>query len=243
MKRLLAVILCIFAFTMVSAAAEETITGEWYTKYFGLPMTMTLNNDGSAAVRIQGLDEEEGFTWNLDNEKFTLIKEETGTATEGKYNNGKITLAEENTTYDFSRDPVEAIKLAEADPTAAEESFDGNWEPAYIEKDGFLKEASEEDELTLPLVSIKNSMLAFEDDSEIFAFYFGTAPIQMTYENGKMSCLAAMENESDASALEIQAELLQDGTLSLKLDFGGKVIKLYSKQIADKESHPEEKPE
>ena len=244
MKKIISLLLVICAaLTLNTSVAEEDILGEWYANYYGLVMTMTLNADGDATIHIQDMGEVGTAAWVLDGSKFALTEKETGNITEGEYKNEKITLKGEGAIYEFKREPITPIRLAEVNPEAASEEFEGKWEPAYIKKDSFLMYASEEDGITPPLLTIKDSTLEFTEDGEFFTYFFGTKPLHMSYENGKMNYLAKLDQDLYADNMKIQGELLQDGMLKLTVEIGDDFVTLYNKKVNEEPAQQKESEE
>ena len=141
MKKLFSLILALcMACMLIPAMAEDSITGEWYASLAGVTMVMNLAEDGTAEMSMPGTENVAAGTWVLDGEKITVTIEDS--PAEGTYADGKITLGDEDMTMVFTREMPQGIQIAEVNPAAAAEDFDGTWNIVYIGYNGTVVDAS-----------------------------------------------------------------------------------------------------
>ena len=230
MKKLISIIMILgLVLTMVSGLAEDTFLGEWYTSYYGLPVTLILNADGTASMLMPGMDEAGSASWTLDGDHFTLTMTDSGNTSNGSLVNDGILLPEADGDNDFffTREPVAPIQIADVNPEAVMEDFNGQWEAAYVDIGGSVIDASATGEDGLPGVIITDGVLTFADGADSMSVLFGVDPITMTFENGTLAYSKEFNNDDISMALLIKAEMLQDGMLALTVDMGTGVMTLY----------------
>lgn len=230
MKKLISLILVLCAVCLlVPATAEEDISGEWYGSLMGMPVNLVLNADGKASMEMAG-QKTENVTWTLDGEKFTLTVE--GSTNEGTYANGTLTVMENGQRIEFTREPVQAITVAEANPDAKAEDYNGEWKITYVKMEDMILDASSMGE-SLPNITIENSTIKFSEN-DTMAMMFGKE-LPLTFENGALGYSVTLADDATGGiAVSLKAEMLQDGLLALTLDMGsGASVMYYSKVTAE----------
>jgi len=220
MKKLFSLVLALcMVCMMIPAVAEEGITGEWYTAISGVAMVLTLAEDGSAELTIPSVQEVNAGFWILDGDKITLTLEDS--PAEGTYADGKITLREGNMTMVFTREKVEGTKVAEVNPAAAAEDFEGTWSIVYIGYEGMIMDAAAANE-ELPGLVVENGAMRFTGTSSL-GQAFGNQAIPLTYADGALSMFISAGETSYGLKLEI----LENGMLALTANMGGMEIYMY----------------
>ena len=218
MKKLISILLALaLCCMMIPALAEDGITGDWYGEYSGMVMKLTLNEDGTAAMEVSGMDMGSNAGWTLDGDRFTLTVD--GTPTEGTYTDGSIQLPEYEggPIVAFGRDPIEGFIPAEVNPEAAAEDYDGTWESTYGSFDGLIMGLSGESRETITIEGGKVTLLNPNGGA---AFFLGTDPIEMTYENGALVYTQEIANDAEPIVFIFKIEMLQDGMIAMSMDMG-----------------------
>ena len=234
MKKLISLVLILcMACMLVSAVADDDISGEWYASYFGMPMMMTLNADGTASMAAEGVGDLGTAVWTLENGKFTMTENESGVVTEGTYIDGVLALDNDGQLLEFTREPVQGITIAEVNPEAAAEDFEGEWAPAYVNFEDMTVDAAAAG-VTFSVI-IENSIVRFEGEADSVTFFVGTDPISMAYENGAMTYSVEVANDAAPTTVTLHAEILQDGMLALTLDTGTGSMTVYFVKAAAEE--------
>ena len=197
MKKLFSLVLALcMVCMMIPAIAEESVTGEWYTSMSGMTMVLNLAEDGTAEMSIPGYESTGAGTWVLDGEKITITIEDS--PAEGTFADGKITLTEGEMSMEFTREKVEGIQLADVNPAAAAEDFEGTWDIVYVGYNGIVVDASASAE-QLPGLVVENGAMKFTGDSSM-AMVFGSNALPLTYADGALSlCLLWAKHLTDSS--------------------------------------------
>ena len=228
MKKLISLILVLcMACMLIPAVAEESVTGEWYASMAGVTMILTLAEDGSAEFSMPAAETTSSGTWVLDGEKITITID--GSPAEGTVTDGTITLAEGEASMVFTREKPEEIHLAEVNPAAAAEAFEGNWDIVYVGYSGMIVDASASNE-ALPGLVVENGAMKFTGESSM-SQAFGTNLLPLTYADGALSfSITVSETEYG-----IKLEMLEDGMLAMTVGMGGLSVQMYFVKAAAEE--------
>ena len=235
MKKLISLVLILcMACMLISAMADDDITGEWYGSFYGAPMKMTLNADGTASMAM-GDTEMGTAVWTFSDGKFSMTEDESGVVSEGTLVDGVLTIDGDDQLIEFTREPVQGITVAEVNPEAVAEEFEGTWSIAYANLDGLLVDAVAAGG-GMPGVKIENGALSFSDDgADSMASILGDTAIPLTYENGAMAFSVEIPNDTQPITIIIKAELLQDGMLALTFVRGDDAMVMYYTKAAAEE--------
>ena len=227
MKKLvsLALALCM-ACMLIPAMAEETLAGDWYAPYYGMELTLSLKEDGTAALIIPEMGSTGESTWKLDGEQFIFTDTETGESLVGSYADGKIVLEQEEERLEFTREHPEIAALADANQNAAAEDFEGTWAISLVSVGQMRVEADVAgmDDIT---VTIKDGTASFAGNADSVTFFFGTEPLAMTFENGALVYSVELANDAEPITISMKAEILTDGMLAFNIDTGYGEMAMY----------------
>lgn len=235
MKKLISLVLILcMACMLLSAMADDDITGEWYASLYGVPLKMTLNADGTASMAMGDTDMGTA-AWTFSDGKFSMTEDESGVVSEGTLVDGVLTIEDDDQLIEFTREPVQGITVAEVNPAAAAEDFEGSWTITYVDLGGMLVDASAAGG-SVPDVKIENGALSFiGDGAESMSFFFGEAAIPLAYENGAMNYSVEIPNDAEPITGIIKVEMLQDGMLVVTVEFGYGATMMYYNSAAAEE--------
>lgn len=220
MKKLISLVLVLcMACMLIPAMAEDSLAGEWYYSASGVTMTLTLAEDGSASFLMPGAETASTGSWTLDGEKITVTIDDS--PVDGTYADGQITLGDENMSMVFTREKPEEIKLAEVNPAAAAEDFEGTWNIVYIGYGTMVIDASASTE-PLPGLVVENGAMKFTGESSM-ATVFGTNALPLTYADGALGMSIAL-GETEYG---LKLEMLEDGMLALTAAMGSMSVQMF----------------
>ena len=216
--------------TAFTAAAEEDVTGEWYANFYGMPMTLTLDESGEYTMEMEVVGEEEEEpqtgTWELDGE--SVIMDKGGEAEMSFAYDGETLYAEmDGMEMVFSRDPEAAAGFVPAEiRTDAEiEEFAGDWTGTQLSAFGMTAplEMMEVEKVEL---GIKENLVSF---TMAGGFLFGEwelPDLEGELKDGALifTVPAADEYSEDT---EWSARLHEDGMLSLAVTMMEEEIVIY----------------
>ena len=228
MKKLFSLILALCMVCMlVPAMAEDSMAGEWYTNFSGVTMVLNLGDDGSAQLSMPGTENTAAGTWALDGEKFTLTLDDS--PAEGTYADGTITLSEGDMSMVFTREKPEETKVADVNPAAAAEDFEGTWEIAYVGYNGLIIDPSTTGQ-EMPGLVVENGAMKFTGNSSM-SQAFGTKAIPLTFADGALGMSVSMGETSYG----LKLEMLEDGMLALTANMGSTEVYMYFVKAAAEE--------
>lgn len=211
MKKMLSMLLTaamILAMLCCGALAEAAdVTGEWYGSLFGITMTMTLNEDGTYTMEMDGEDPNEG-TWRLDGE--SLIMDEGGDdEAVFAYDGESLYMDMEGIEFLFTREPVEAFVPAAARTDAALEEFAGDWSCTLVSMMGMQMP---------PEMAEVEMALSIEGETVVMTLgLFGepeTVELPAVFADGALTLTIPADYEGGEDSV-FTVQLLEDGTMSV----------------------------
>ncbi len=238
MKKLISLVLILCMTCMlIPAVAEESITGVWYGRFMGLEMILTLNEDGTASMNMPDMGMEQSGSWALDGENLavTMVNDGEESTEHGTFVDGKLTLMNGEMPIEFGREPVEAPTVAEVNPDAAAEDFEGSWAINRVSMAGVTMDAAAAG-MGETVLTIENSAIALTGAPEALSFFLGDGAFQLEYADGALIRSIDIPNDAEPMKLEIRAELLQDGMLALTIDIADNATVLYFDKAAAEEA-------
>ena len=130
MKKILSLVLALLMMLGCAALAED-LTGAWYGDLFGIPVTMTLNADGTYGMEVMG--ETQPGVWVMEGETLYMDKG-TDMETILAYDAAAetLTMDMDGMVCVFGREAAAAFVPAEPKTDAAIEEFAGQWEAANV---------------------------------------------------------------------------------------------------------------
>lgn len=246
MKKLVSLVLSMALLLMCAAAfAENDFLGEWYLKTvtsgdqsmdvaaMGITGTMVLEESGRATVAFVG--EETVGSWQADENGNLVITMEDSPAT-AIVTDTELKLVSDEMEMVFTREQAEGIVLADRNPAASAEDFNGTWKCAYasvagitMDANALISQATDGDE-GIPIMTMKDGVLSM-DGEDITGL--GTENIEMEYKDG--AYLYSMDFEG--FTISFETYMLQDGMLCFSVDMGEQ-INLYFTRVEDVAAEP-----
>ena len=211
------------AFAGMGMAAED-ITGEWYLGMmtseegsyspsdFGMEITLTLNEDGTAQVDsmgsvVDGSWEADGDGWKLsaDGELRMILDEEILVVTDAS--------GSDDTVMQFSREKTEAPEASPVRADAALEDFNGTWNIDSLFM-GSIRMPVDMFGESITRITIEDGVITYHSEMDSGDEEVGTYTTDFTvegvFEDGVLSVESS--EETDYTALKLQ--LHEDGTMS-----------------------------
>ena len=224
MKKILSLVLALLMMLGCAALAED-LTGAWYGNLFGIPVTMTLNADGTYDMEV--MDETETGAWVMEGETLYMDKG-TDTETILAYDVAAVTLTMDmdGMVCVFGREATEAFVPAEPKADAAIEEFAGQWEAANVYFMDMLVPADfAEMSMTLKIENTSiDASIDLMGDVETFV-----AEGEFTDGVPSLVVPATLDEAGNELTRELvfPIKVLQDGTLSFEMDMLGMPIIFY----------------
>lgn len=220
MKKLISLVLALcLACMLIPAVAEDDVTGEWYANMSGIAVKFTINADNTFTMEVPGLGQTQEGTWTMEGEEITMT---VGDAPEkGTFKDGVLTLhSSSGEDLVLGREPLEGIKVAEVNPEAKAEDFNGDWALKYMGMQGLvvdLSAAGEQAESMPKTLKFEDGALVFPEGENSISQMVGGDTTKLEYADGIYSYLMDL-GETAGIKIEVKAELLQDGMLALTIN-------------------------
>ena len=194
MKKHIALLLAVLLMTAACPAwAEEGPGGDWYAAPNGLPIQLTLNEDGTFALTDPLHDASSGAWEERDGYVYLTGEEKAILAYDG------ASLVLDDADLAFSRKQPETYAPAEPAAGAAPEDLAGYWQCRYVDAAGTALPADLVDDITDLYVEGHSAVLGGPA--------FGDVIVRMTWENGALTC--------EQEGKQVRLELQEDGMLRL----------------------------
>ena len=218
MKKILSslIVVTLILSALCTGALAETadITGDWYANFYGIFMTMSLNEDGSYTMAMDMEDEEpsEG-TWEFDGVALVMDKDSEDEMTL-TYDPEAVSLYAEQDGMEFlfTREMPVAFEAAPARADATIEEFAGAWTCTLIDAMGM--QASPE------LMGFGMSA-KIEGSSVTIALpelLEEEATLEGEFADGTLTVTIPAESEY-SEEMVFTMQLLEDGTMSAATSF------------------------
>jgi len=228
MKKMILVLMALMMAMMgVSAVAEvaaETVTGDWYGSVFGMAVKMTLNEDGTYVMATAEGEKMSDGTWA---QKDDAIYMDGGEEESDKFQitDGTLVNTPMNVTFYRTQEEVKTIELAEVNPEAKAEEFNGQWNCKYLETMGAIvdidKALATGETTEIPQLSFQDGKLTLVGGGlESMVTEEG---LDMTYADGAYTFAL----EFGELSIKFSLNLLQDGLLAFHVDMGELGIGMY----------------
>lgn len=227
MKKILSgmtVLILILSALCTSALAEASdVTGEWYTNFYGISMTMTLNDGGNYTMQIdmEGEEPSEG-TWEFDGTALVMDK---GSDTEMTLSYDSETVSfyaeQDGMEFVFTREMPQTFEAAPVRTDAVIEEFAGAWTCTLIDAMGM--------QVPPEMMGI-NLGVKIEGSSVTLAIpeLLGSeeATIEGAFDDGMLTVTVPAESEYVEDTV-FTLQLLEDGTMSVATSFLDELMVFY----------------
>lgn len=207
-----------------SGAAAEDISGEWYLHLmkveeqeydptaFGMEITLTLNEDGTAQVDSMGeitegtwSETEEGWLLEADGELTVTLEDDILVVAS--------TDAEDPTVMEFSREKPEAKEESPLITDAALEDFNGTWKLDSIYMSGMTFPANMFGE-SVTEISIEDGKITYHSEMDSGDEETGVVSTDFTVDGVFEDGVLSVEASEDTQYTSLKLQLHEDGTMS-----------------------------
>lgn len=225
MKKILSgmIVLTLILSALCTGALAEAIdiTGEWYANFYGISMTMTLNDGGNYTMQMEGEEPSEG-TWEFDGTALVMDK---GSDTEMtlSYDSEAVSFyaEQDGMEFVFTREMPQTFEAAPARTDATIEEFAGAWTCTLIDAMGMQAP---------PEMMGINVGVKIEGSSVTLAIpeLLGSeeVTIEGAFAEGTLTVTVPAESEySEDTVFTLQ--LLEDGTMSVATSFMDETMAFY----------------
>ncbi len=219
---IIAMILLISVLCTGAMSESADITGDWYADFYGMTMTMTLNEDGSY-IMLMDIDDEDSSegTWEFDGNNLIMDKgSETEIILSYDPEAASLYVEQDGMEFLFTRDVPVVFEAAPARTDATIEEFAGAWTCTLIDAMG----------LQAPPELMEINMSARIEGSSVTLVMPEMLDEDVTldgiFADGTLTVTVPAESEySEDMVFTIQ--LLEDGTMSIATSFVDELMVFY----------------
>ncbi|MBR3430438.1 MAG: hypothetical protein IKG87_10100 [Clostridia bacterium] len=222
MKKLVSLFLALCLISLLfPALAEDDISGDWFGSMYGAAFTLTLHEDGTYTLASGDNLGTEG-TWELKDNLLIMDGDEDK---DNCFVYDGSSLVNEFHGVAFTREAVdiEKIIIAEPEPNASAEDYNGDWICLYIEVNGIVMDlASNIDALEMeevPAMTIEEDGTVTITGLEDYAGSITADPLTFEFNDGILHC-GSREYEQRTELLDISIIMLRDGMVTLDFGYG-----------------------
>lgn len=225
MKKILSgmIVLTLILSALCTGALAETIdiTGEWYANFYGISMTMTLNDGGNYTMQMEGEEPSEG-TWEFDGTALVMDKD-SDTEMTLSYDSEVISFyaEQDGMEFVFTREMPQTFEAAPARTDATIEEFAGAWTCTLIDAMGMQAP---------PEMMGINVGVNIEGGSVTLAIpeLLGSeeVTIEGAFADGTLTVTVPAESEYGEDTV-FTLQLLEDGTMSVATSFMDETMTFY----------------
>lgn len=202
-KYMIWILACVMLLTLAAAGAEEDVssalTGDWYTDLSGVPVQMTLEEEGDYTLVLPGYAPEKG-TWE-PKDGFVYLN---GTEPPDLTVFGEKLLWNELLAF-FTREKVDSYVPAELAEDVPENICDGYWKCVYVDVEGTP--------IAARAIGDKTDLYVEGTTAILGGLVFRDAQVKMENADSGLKC------EVEGAAVRLQ--LQEDSLLRMTLTFEG----------------------
>ena len=223
MKKILSLLLalCLVCLTVAALGEASDLYGDWYGTMYGMPIQLTLNEDGSYVLTLLSADQQMPGKYELKDGIVYMDGDEN--ADNGfVFDGSSLSNASQGVTLTREAVAAETIVLAEVNPEAPLEAFAGEWTCKYLSMNGMVMDIEQ-----IPLENIGATglpSLKIEGASvEIIgldSLSSAAASLPFKYQDGAL--VLDVGETLAGSGLEdlLKFQVLQDGMVIMSVSMG-----------------------
>ena len=207
---------------MVPALAEAgDVTGDWYGSMYGMPITLTLNADGTYLLTIQGTDQQMPGKYELK-DGIVYMDGSDDPADGFVFDGSSLVNETQGVTLTRDAETAPAVELAEVDPEAPLEAFAGEWTCKYLSMMNMVMDIDK-----VPLEQIgANGLPAIKIEGEnveisgLDSLASSASSLTFKYDSGAL--VLNLPESLAGSGLEdmLKFQMLKDGMLAMTVSMG-----------------------
>lgn len=227
MKKILSsmIVLTLILSVLCSGALGEAIdvTGEWYANFYGISMTMTLNDSGSYTMQMdmEGEEPSDG-TWEFDGTALVMDMD-SDTEMTLSYDSEAISFyaEQDGMEFVFTREMPQTFEAAPVRTDTTIEEFTGAWTCTLIDAMGM--QAPPEMMGINVGVKIEGGLVTFAIPELLGS---EEVTIEGAFADGTLSVTVPAESEYGEDTV-FTLQLLEDGTMSVATSFMDETMTFY----------------
>jgi len=220
----LLLVLCLACVSAAALAEAGDLVGDWYGSLYGMAAQLTLNEDGSYVMSLAGNE----IPGNYELKDGIVYMDDDNPDNGFVFDGTSLVNETQGVTLTRDQADVPEIELAEVNPDAAVEDFEGDWVCKYMSMKGMTLDITQIPLESLgatqiPSLKVEGSAVTLTGMDSLA----GADPLEMTFADGALIFDLGAKVGMPDLGMSINVLMLQDGMVDFNVNMGDEIVDLY----------------
>ena len=220
----LLLVLCLACVSAAALAEAGDLVGDWYGSLYGMAAQLTLNEDGSYVMSLAGNE----IPGNYELKDGIVYMDDDNPDNGFVFDGTSLVNEIQGVTLTREQGNVAEIELAEVNPDAAVEDFEGDWVCKYMSMKGMTLDITQIPLESLgatqiPSLKVEGSAVTLTGMDSLA----GADPLEMTFADGALTFDLGAKVGMPDLGMAISVLMLQDGMVDFNVNMGDEIGDLY----------------
>ena len=220
----LLLVLCLACVSAAALAEAGDLVGDWYGSLYGMAAQLTLNEDGSYVMSLAGNE----IPGNYELKDGIVYMDDDNPDNGFVFDGTSLVNEIQGVTLTREQGNVAEIVLAEVNPDAAVEDFEGDWVCKYMSMKGMTLDITQIPLESLgatqiPSLKVEGSAVTLTGMDSLA----GADPLEMTFADGALTFDLGAKVGMPDLGMAISVLMLQDGMVDFNVNMGDEIVDLY----------------
>ena len=220
----LLLVLCLACVSAAALAEAGDLVGDWYGSLYGMAAQLTLNEDGSYVMSLAGNE----IPGNYELKDGIVYMDDDNPDNGFVFDGTSLVNEAQGVTLTRDQADVPEIELAEVNPDAAVEDFEGDWVCKYMSMKGMTLDITQIPLESLgatqiPSLKVEGSAVTLTGMDSLA----GSDPLEMDFADGALTFDLGAKVGMPDLGMAISVLMLQDGMVDFNVNMGDEIVDLY----------------
>ena len=220
----LLLVLCLACLSVAALAEAGDLVGDWYGSLYGMAAQLTLNEDGSYVMSLAGNE----IPGNYELKDGIVYMDDDNPDNGFVFDGTSLVNEIQGVTLTREQGNVAEIVLAEVNPDAAVEDFEGDWVCKYMSMKGMTLDITQIPLESLgatqiPSLKVEGSAVTLTGMDSLA----GSVPLEMDFADGALTFDLGAKVGMPDLGMAISVLMLQDGMVDFNVNMGDEIVDLY----------------
>ena len=220
----LLLVLCLACVSAAALAEAGDLVGDWYGSLYGMAAQLTLNEDGSYVMSLAGNE----IPGNYELKDGIVYMDDDNPDNGFVFDGTSLVNEIQGVTLTREQGNVAEIELAEVNPDAAVEDFEGDWVCKYMSMKGMTLDITQIPLESLgatqiPSLKVEGSAVTLTGMDSLA----GSDPLEMDFADGALTFDLGAKVGMPDLGMAISVLMLQDGMVDFNVNMGDEIVDLY----------------
>ena len=220
----LLLVLCLACVSAAALAQAGDLVGDWYGSLYGMAAQLTLNEDGSYVMSLAGNE----IPGNYELKDGIVYMDDDNPDNGFVFDGTSLVNETQGVTLTRDQADVPEIELAEVNPDAALEDFEGEWICKYMAMNGMTLDITQIPLENLgatqvPSLKVEGSAVTLTGMDSLA----GSDPLEMDFADGALTFDLGAKVGMPDLGMAINVLMLQDGMVDFNVNMGDEIVDLY----------------